>query len=88
MKTTLDLDDTLYRQLKAQAALNGQSVKTVITEAINRWLAHPSRPPLSDSAREASPPWVGSLSAYADNAKGQHDLASIRVSVAKGRRKK
>ncbi|GEM_PF-2515546 len=39
MKTTLDLDDALYRQLKAHAALNGQSVKAVLTDAIIRLLA-------------------------------------------------
>ncbi|MBC8087131.1 MAG: hypothetical protein H7Z40_07670 [Phycisphaerae bacterium] len=86
MKTTLDLDEGLYRQLKAHAALNGKSVKAVITDAINRLLTS-STPPVkaSSSVKEAAPEWVGSLSKYASNASGQHDLASMRASISKGR---
>ena len=90
MKTTLDLDDGLYRQLKSYAALNGQSVKAVVTEALGRLLAIPSSSAAGATQkwREDAPTWVGSLAAYAGNAKGQHDLASMRASVAKGRRAK
>ena len=87
MKTTLDLDEGLYRQLKAHAALNGKSVKAVITDAINRLLTNPTpQAKVSSTVRETPPEWVGSLSAYASNANGQHDLASMRASIAKGRR--
>jgi len=37
--------------------------------------------PLKDAER----PWLGSLSKYAKNAKGEHSLAAIRRSIAKGR---
>jgi hypothetical protein len=42
MKTTMDIDDALYRQLKAYAALNGQSVKAVLTDAISRIVTGPA----------------------------------------------
>jgi hypothetical protein len=34
MKTTLDLPDRLYRQIKARAALKGQTIKSFFLEAI------------------------------------------------------
>jgi hypothetical protein len=34
MKTTLDLPDRLYRQIKARAALRGQTVKSFFLDAI------------------------------------------------------
>jgi hypothetical protein len=42
MRTTLDLDDTLYRRLKATAALRGESVRALVTRAIERELDGPS----------------------------------------------
>jgi hypothetical protein len=43
-------------------------------------LAKPAR--ASDKPR---PPWLGSLRKYAKNAKGRHDMPSIRRSIARGR---
>lgn len=89
MKTTLDIDDALYRQLKAHAALNGTSIRALITDAINRLLSnHVSVDQSRTSVRETPPPWLGSLSEYAANASGKHDLVSMRASVAKGRTRK
>lgn len=86
MKTTLDLDDTLYRQLKAHAALNGQSVKAVLTDAIMRLLASSAQlPPTIGTGRNNEAEWVGSPSGYADHAKGPHELVDMRASVAKRR---
>ena len=34
MKTTLELPDSLYRQIKARAALRGQTVKAFFLEAV------------------------------------------------------
>lgn len=34
MKTTLDVPDRLYRQIKARAALNGQTIKAFFLDAI------------------------------------------------------
>ncbi len=34
MKTTLEIDDELYRQAKAHAALTGQKMKDLVTEGL------------------------------------------------------
>jgi hypothetical protein len=39
MKTTVELPDTLYRQLKARAALEGQTIKDFLAEAVRAKLA-------------------------------------------------
>ena len=39
MKTTVEIPDTLYRQLKARAALKGQSIKDFLVEAVRAKLA-------------------------------------------------
>lgn len=39
MRTTLDLPDETFRQLKAQAALNGLKLKELVTQLIQRGLA-------------------------------------------------
>ena len=51
MRTTLDLPDETFRQLKSQAALNGMKLKELVTQLIERGLAagvtanHPAQPP-------------------------------------------
>jgi hypothetical protein len=47
MKTTIELPDELSRQVKAAAALRGQSMKHYLTELLEREL---SRAPRSDEA--------------------------------------
>lgn len=39
MRTTLDIPDETFRQLKAQAALNGMKLKELVTQLIQRGLA-------------------------------------------------
>ena len=39
MKTTVEISDTLFRQIKARAALKGQSVKDFLVEAVRAKLA-------------------------------------------------
>jgi len=38
MKTTVEVPDTLYRQIKARAALKGQTIKAFFLEAIREKL--------------------------------------------------
>ena len=38
MKTTLDVPDTLYRQIKARAALKGQTIRAFFLDAIQEKL--------------------------------------------------
>ncbi len=43
MRTTVDIPDTLYRKLKARAALEGATVKEVVVRLVRRELAGPTR---------------------------------------------
>ena len=38
MKTTLDINDDLYRAIKVEAARSDRSVRDIIEEALERWL--------------------------------------------------
>ena len=44
MKTTLQLPDDLYREVKATAALSGRSVTSIIEESLRAFLAQASAP--------------------------------------------
>jgi len=49
MKTTIELDDELFRRSKAEAALRGQSLKELFTAALRDYLGetgklYPERP--------------------------------------------
>jgi hypothetical protein len=44
MRTTLDLPDELFRQLKARAALMGTTVKELLTSYVENGLRQSSRP--------------------------------------------
>ncbi len=39
MKTTVEIPDLLYRQIKARAALKGQSIKDFLVEAVRTKIA-------------------------------------------------
>lgn len=54
MRTTLDLPDETFRQLKAQAALNGMKLKELVTQLIQRGLAAGVTDP--KPARPTGPP--------------------------------
>jgi hypothetical protein len=45
MRTTLDLPDPLLRELKSRAARNGQSLKSLLNDLIQRAMTLPSIPP-------------------------------------------
>lgn len=69
MRTTLDLPDETFRQLKAQAALNGMKLKELVTQLIQRGLAAgvaapapaqpPGPPPVAIKRFTASPAATG-----------------------------
>ena len=49
MKTTLEIPDTLYRQLKARAALKGQTIKAFMVEAVRTKLAEDRAKPTKET---------------------------------------
>lgn len=44
MRTTVDIADSVYRQVKARAALRGQTVRAFLLEAINEKLSAENAP--------------------------------------------
>ncbi len=55
MRTTLDLPDETFRQLKAQAALNGLMLKELVTQLIQRGLAAGVNAPMADQQQSNLP---------------------------------
>lgn len=53
MKTTVEIPDALYRQLKARAALHGKSVKDFLLEAVRAKLANERSKPKDKSGWRA-----------------------------------
>jgi hypothetical protein len=53
MKTTLEMPDDLFRRAKATAAKRGQSLKQLVTTALEHELAKRSKPAASAKARNA-----------------------------------
>ena len=51
MRTTLDIPDLLFRELKAQAALRGMKMKDLLTELVERGL----RGSIPATSRQRSP---------------------------------
>ncbi len=62
MKATIDIPDDLYRQVKAEAALRGLTVREVTTRLYRRWLREGG----SDEPRETPTAWLRSWLDAAD----------------------
>ena len=56
MRTTIDLPDPLYRELKARAALEGRPVKDLMHSLLRRAMAEPAVPVAP--AERSQPPMV------------------------------
>ncbi|MCY3943234.1 MAG: hypothetical protein OXG18_05655 [Gemmatimonadetes bacterium] len=67
MKATIDIPDDLYRQVKAEAALRGLTVREVTTRLYRRWLKEGG----GGSAREAPSVWLRAWLDEADEAIGR-----------------
>jgi hypothetical protein len=44
MRTTIEVDDPLFRHLKRQAAERGITLRALVNEALQRYLERPERP--------------------------------------------
>jgi hypothetical protein len=84
VKATIDFDPVLFQRLKVEAARRGRTIKDLVAEGVRTVLGQtPLRAPDADT--DNPPEWVGSLHRYAKNARGAHDMESIRSSIARGR---
>jgi len=61
MKTSLDFPDPLFRQLKAQAALQGRSLKNLVVSFVERGLRETQTAP---PAPPADPRWEDQLDPF------------------------
>lgn len=55
MRTTMDIPDPLFRQVKARAALEGRKLKDLIAEYVSRGLLSEGLPGAADGHRARSP---------------------------------
>ena len=83
MKATIDIEESLYRQLKIEAARTGRTVRDLVADGLRLVLGLPATG--AAAVREDAGDWYGALRKYAPSARGAHDLASMRRSVAKRR---
>ena len=63
MKTTIDIPDDLYRQVKARLAMQRRTVREVTIALYRRWLSEPEGAPQSRPTPEE---WLESWLAQAD----------------------
>ncbi|MCI0331689.1 MAG: hypothetical protein L0228_00510 [Planctomycetes bacterium] len=54
MKTTVEIPDALYRQIKARAALQGQTIKDFLVEAVRSKIASDKAKPKKKTGWEAA----------------------------------
>jgi hypothetical protein len=89
MKATIEIPDELYRKVKAKSALEGRPVREVTERLFREWLAEPEAKSGARRTRggddKSKPAWLGALRGYAKNARGRHDMMTIRESIARGR---
>lgn len=90
MKTTFDIPDTIYRQFKTRAAMNGETMRNATLNFIISYISAPQAnagSPLQDEMPSPElPDWLGYGSRFVRaNAEGPHDMESIRTSIAKRR---
>ena len=94
MKTTIEIPDDLYRQVKAKSALEGRAVREVTEALFRRYVDPRERDALEPSGNsvergadpfggEPPPSWFGIFKRYADRV-ANHDMESVRRSIGAG----
>ena len=96
MKATMQIPDEMYREVKAKSALEGRSVRSVTVMLYSSWLRGLVSDPEMVPEISAAKPRGGkrpNLACFGvgrrfvrKNANGPHDMASIRESIAAGRK--
>lgn len=84
MKATIDLDDTLYRRLKVEAARRGRTVRELVADGIRAVLDTPA--PLEAKVASEPPNWYGALSTYGKKVE-DHSVEAMRSSITRRRKR-
>lgn len=88
MKTTLDIPDSIYRQFKTRAAMNGETMRNATLNFIVSYIAAPQAVADDETPDAVSelPTWLGCGAKYMRaHREGPHDMAAIRESIARKR---
>ncbi|MCB1032453.1 MAG: hypothetical protein KDD47_01300 [Acidobacteria bacterium] len=88
MKVTIQIDDELYRKVKAKSALEGRAIREVTEDLYRRYVEGEvielrAKEELRPEAPLAVPPWFAVLSDRT-RASTDHAVKSIRRSIGKG----
>jgi hypothetical protein len=75
MKTTLEIPDPLFRRVKARAAERGQSLKDLVTEALQEKLA------ADRASASGAPPWMAGFGKLR-NLRGERARIDRRIAEA------
>ena len=89
MKATIEIPDELYRRVKAKSAMEGLAVREVAVSLFSTWIGETPSVATRDQANATgavTPAWFGAARRYAESV-SLHDMASIRRSIAAGRRR-
>lgn len=85
MRTTLDIPDALYREVRAKSALNGSTLRAVTITLYTDWLASKPAPQPAVSKRRSLPDWAGLCAGHIKvDPNRKTDMASIRESIGRG----
>jgi len=68
MKTTIDIPDELYRQIKAKSALEGRAVREVTIELYRKWLSASHLPAPDETLAEGLRAWFEMADRAVENA--------------------
>lgn len=82
MKTTLEIPDAVFRKAKVTAAMRGQSLRELVTEAIEQHLNH--REPAKTSERDIQKRWL-SLAKVLDTGPGAGSFMAELQQMRKSR---
>ncbi len=58
MKTTVDIPDITFRQVKTIAAARGVTMKSIIGQALDEWVQRAAPAPGKPVAEGSDPPWM------------------------------
>lgn len=83
MKATLEIPDELYALVKARAALEGRTLRSVAIELFELWTSTKAEAQEAQVAETSDAPWI-EVFRKEPQRHATHDLAAIRAAIAKG----